>query len=206
MNAQQKSKLITLLFNPSVYVAGRKALLLGWAAIFLAGLLGALGKTHFDGVLDVHTGASAPLWFFVCEGFVAWLCLSAMLLIAAKITGRTAFRLIDIAGTEALARWPTIIISLIALPKGYQRFNTYLADQLLSQHGNIDFVGSDSFVFLSVVLGMIVLICWMAFLMYKAYSVSCNLTGPRAVISFIIGLIAAEICSKLLLYWLLRHS
>jgi hypothetical protein len=205
MNEQDKSKLTTLLFNPFVYVAGGKALLFGVVAILLAGFLGAPGKTHFDGVLDVHTGASMPLWFFICEGIIAWLCLSATLLIAGKVTAHTAFRVIDVAGTQALARWPTIIISLIALPTGYKRFSRYLGDQLLKQGGHINFVTDDAFVFFGIVLGMIVFICWMVFLMYKAYSVSCNVTGAKAVISFIVAIIAAEIFSKAFLYWGLQR-
>ena len=56
MNPQNKS--FTLLFNPFFYVAGIKALGLGLAAIFLAGLVGWCGHTHFDGVLDTHVGAA----------------------------------------------------------------------------------------------------------------------------------------------------
>ena len=203
MNANSKTKLSIWLFNPFLYLAGAKALLIGWAAIFLAGLIGALAKTHFDGVLDVHTGMAMPLWFFVCEGFIAWLCFSATLLIAAKITAHTAFRVIDVAGTHALARWPTVVISLIALTPGYQRFNKSLADQLLKQGGKINFVTADALAFFVVTLGIIALICWTVFLMYKAYSVSCNVTGPRAVVSFIVALLGAEICSKALLSWIL---
>jgi hypothetical protein len=202
MNEQNKSKLATLLFNPFVYVAGGKALLFGVVAILLAASLGALGRTHFDGVLDVHTGVSLPFWFFICEGFIAWLCLTVTLLVAGRLTAHTAFRVIDVAGTQALARWPTMIISLIALPNGYQRFSTHLGDHLLKQGGNINFVTTDAFIFFAVALGITVLICWMVFLMYKAYSVSCNVTGTKAVVSFAVAVITAEICSKALLYWI----
>jgi hypothetical protein len=206
MNASSKAKLSIWLFNPFLYLAGAKALVIGWATILLAGLLGALSKTHFDGVLDIHTGGAAPTWFFISEGFVAWLCLSATLLITGKITTHTAFRVIDVTGTQALARWPTIIISLITLAPGYQRFSTYLKDQVLKQGGNINFANSDAFVFFGVVLGMILLTCWMVFLMYKAYAISCNVTGAKAVVGFIAAMFAAEICSKAFLYWLFSST
>jgi hypothetical protein len=34
----------------------------------VAAIIGWFGKTHFDGVLDVHTGREAPLWLFIAEG------------------------------------------------------------------------------------------------------------------------------------------
>jgi len=206
MNARNEGRLFTWLFNPFLYLAGAKALVIGLAAILLAGLLGALSTTHFDGVLDIHTGTPMPMWFFVCEGFIAWLCLSITLLIGGKITAHRAFRVVDVAGTQALARWPTIIVSLITLAPGHQRFTTYLKDHVMKQGGNINFVTPDAFVFLGVVLVTIVITCWMVFLMYKAYSVSCNVTGVRAVVTFIVAMFAAEICSKTVLYWLLSAT
>ncbi len=175
MNANDKTKLSTWLFNPFFYVAGAKALLIGWAAILLAGFLGSLSKTHFDGILDMHTGVDAPTWIFLAEGFVAWICLTVTLLIAGRIMSRTSFRTIDLAGTQALARWPTALLGLITLPKGYQRFNAYLIEQLLKGGGRIEFSGADAAVFAAVVLGMILVVCWTAFLMYKS-GTACHAT------------------------------
>ena len=50
------------LFNPFRFVAGYKALLSGLVIILLSAFVGSLGNTHFDGVLDVHIGLTAPLW------------------------------------------------------------------------------------------------------------------------------------------------
>ena len=125
-----QDKSVVLLFNPSVYIAGAQALVLGFAVILLAGLIGAGGNTHFDGVLDAHTGAAAPLWAFLLEGFIDWLCLSVVLLVLGKIISRTSFRAIDLLGTQALARWPTFIISLVVLPKAFTRFTNGLVEQI----------------------------------------------------------------------------
>ena len=201
-----KRKLSTWLFNPFFYVAGTKALLIGWAAILVAGFLGSLSRTHFDGVLDAHTGIDAPTWVFLAEGFVAWICLTVTLLITGRIMSRTSFRTIDLAGTQALARWPIALLGLITLPKGYQRFSVYLLDQLLRHDGQIEFAGADAIIFAAVALGMILLAGWTAFLMYKSYSVSCNLKGAKAVLSFIGTMIVAEILSKTAFYCLLGRA
>ncbi len=70
------------LFNPFNYVAGGQALVLGLVAILMAGGFGALSNTHFDGVIDVHSGRAAPLWVFLTEGVINWLSLAFVLLIA----------------------------------------------------------------------------------------------------------------------------
>jgi hypothetical protein len=203
MNQNHDRKLTVLLFNPFVYIAGAQALFLGWAAILAAGLLGAVSHTHFDGVLDAHSGAHVPLWVFLSEGMIDWLCLAVVLLIIGRIVSRTSFRSIDVLGTQALARWPTVLVSLVTLPKGFQRFGNYLVEQFLKTGGKAEFNGTDAAVFCAAVLAMIVLTCWFVVLMYKAYSVSCNLRGGKAIGSFIGGLLLAEILSKVALVGLL---
>jgi hypothetical protein len=206
MKTDNNTKLSTLLFNPFARVAGAKALVIGGAAILLAGFLGVLSKTHFDGVLDTHTGGNAPVWFFLSEGFIDWICLTATLLIVGRIASRTSFRTIDLVGTQAMARWPTVLVSLIVLPKGYQRFTNSLIEQFVKHGEKVEFVGVDAFIFLAVALGMVLLLCWMAFLMYKSYSISCNLSGTRALFTFAGGVIVAEALSKTALFFLLKQA
>jgi hypothetical protein len=195
MNSTNKP--ITLLFNPFVYIAGAKALGFGLAAILLAGLIGSASNTHFDGVLDTHTGAHAPLWFFLTEGIIDWLCLAIVLWLAGKIISQTSFRAVDLFGTQALARWPTLFITVLTLAEPYQRFGRELIEQL--KRGKFQFNSSDAIIFFAVALAMIPLLCWMVALMYRAFSVSCNVKGGKTIVTFIVGLIIAEILSKLCL-------
>lgn len=203
MNSNNDRKATNLLFNPFVCVAGAKALLLGLTAILLAGLVGSLAHTHFDGVLDTHTGAATPLWFFLSEGIVDWLCLSLVLLILGRIVSKTSFRTIDVLGTQGMARWPTLLVALLTQPKAFERFGRELVEQLMKQ-GKTEFNTADAVIFFAVVIAMIPLICWMVFLMYKSYSVSCNVKGGKAVGTFIAGLVLAEILSKMAIYRLLK--
>jgi hypothetical protein len=203
MNNSKKP--ITLLFNPFVYIAGAQALCLGLAAILLAGLVGSLSNTHFDGVLDTHTGAHARLWVFLLEGVIDWLCLSVVLLILGRIISRTSFRTIDLFGTQALARWPALLMSLIALPNAFQRFGHELLEQM-KQGGKLQFNTADATIFFAVIVGMFVCLCWMVALMYRSFSVSCNLKGGKAIGTFIAGLLIAEILSKLCVVLVLKHA
>jgi uncharacterized protein (DUF697 family) len=58
----------------------------------------------------------------------------------------------------------------------------------------------DAIYFFAATLLMLPLLVWMIVLMYKAYSVSCNVRGPKAILSFIAALILAEILSKLAIH------
>ena len=196
-------KLTTLLFDPFAHITGPQTLFIGLVAILLAGFIGFLSNTHFDGVLDTHTGAPAPLWFFLSEGIVDWLCLGVVLLIFGKLISKTPFRTADLLGTQALARWPTIFLSLITLPKAIQRFGKYLVEQF-QRGGQIEFNTADAIIFFAVVAATIPFLCWIVWLMYKSYSASCNLKGGKAVGTFIPAIILAEVLSKLALYRLLK--
>lgn len=204
MNLTQDRKLTTLLFNPFVYIAGGQALGLGVGAILLAGLVGSLSNTHFDGVLDTHGGFHVPLGIFLAEGLADWLCLALVLLIFGKIISKTAFRTIDVFGTQALARWPTLLTSVVSLPPAVARFGRELVRQLTTPGVTPQINPLDASVFAIAVILMLLTLAWMVTLMYRAYSVSCNVRGGKAIGTFIVGLLLAEILSKFAIYALLK--
>lgn len=204
-----------LLFNPFQYIAGIQALLVGLALIIATIYVGSLSQTHFDGVLDVHSGLAAPTWFFLVEVLIDWLSLAILLTIAGLITARSRFRLIDVVGTEALARAPMLLTATLFLLPQVQRFLEYLVHKLpalTASPGSSpadlwkDLPLADLAVFVLATLIMLLMIVWMVALMYRGYAVSCNLRGSRAVISFTIALIVAEAVSKLAIIWLARTA
>jgi hypothetical protein len=189
MNLTQDRKWTTLLFNPFVYIAGAQALGLGLAAILLAGLIGAIGTTHFDGVLDTHVGRSAPLGVFIGEGLIDWLCLAVVLLVFGKLVSKTNFRTIDLVGTQALARWPTLITALVTLPPAVGRFSRELLQHVANPAAMMQLMATpDAIIFFGATLIMLPLLVWTIALMYQSYSVSCNIRGAKAIVTFIIGL------------------
>jgi len=190
-----------LLYKPFIYLAGSKALALGLGAILLASSIGAASNAHFDGVLDMHVGADLPVWVFLSEGIMNWLCLGIVLLIAGRIISRTSFRTIDLFGTQALARWPAVFIALSALPKGSQRFIQALVDQLRSGMSP-RFNPADAVAFVVMIGVTLACVIWMVALMYQSFSISCNVRGAKAIITFIGGLFVAEVLSKIGVYGL----
>ena len=188
----------TWLFNPFTYVAGWNALLIGLVVILAAGYLGSLSNTHFDGVLDAHTGRSAPLWFFLTTGILNWLCMGIVLWIFGKSSSKSTFRTLDLFGTQALARWPSMLTALACLAPAYTRFTQTLIEFSRTQKFP-ELVPADAAIFGLVVFVMLLALCWMVRLMYMSYKVSCDPAEGKAMKTFIVGLIIAEVLSKVAL-------
>ena len=192
-------KIATWIFNPFHFIAGEKALAAGLAIILLTGFIGSFSNTHFDGVLDFHTGASAPTWMYLLEGLVDWLSLGILIGVGGLILSKSHIRIVDVLGTQALARFPTLITALLALLPGFQQQSTRLAESPFSP----EIVPLDMAVFILVALIALVMIIWMVALMYRAYSVACNVHGGKAIAMFIIGLVLAEALSKVVILLML---
>lgn len=201
-------KLSQILFHPFVRTAGGNALLLGLAAITLAGIIGAGQGLHFDGVLDTHAGKRGPWWLFVAEGLIDWLSLAVLLLIAGRIISKTAFRSIDLLGTQALARWPSVLTALACLAPGFHRFSEALMKSIIGlkpgQVPQLPPAGPDAVVFGLVTLFMLACTVWMVALMWRSFSHCCNVHGSKAVATFVISLLLAEVLSKVLIGQLFR--
>jgi len=200
MTPQQKErKLATWLFNPFVYITGWEAMFNGILIIAVTGYIGSRSNTHFDGVLDTHTGMPGPLWGFLAEGLIAWLCMAIVLWAFGKCISKTAFRTIDLFGTQAVARCPMLITSLACLLPPYTRFTEYIIQAFAGTAGEVPFQITDAVVFGTVVTAMVIILCWAVYLMYRSYSVSCNISGGKAIGTFIAGIILSEILSKALI-------
>jgi hypothetical protein len=195
-NIKERRTLAQRLFNPFRFVAGYQALLIGLAAIVLTSHIGSLSNTHFDGVLDVHAGLQAPLWFFLAEGLINWISLVVPLFILGLVISRSSFRTIDLIGTQALARWPHLVTATVMLPAANQKVLEYLISKCTQGQTAAPPDPTDVAIFVVAMFLTILMLIWMVALMYKAYTVSCNIKGPKAIVTFIIGLIGAEVLSK----------
>jgi hypothetical protein len=178
-------------------VAGYQALFLGLGIMLISALFGFLGNTHFDGVLDVHKGLEAPLWLFLAEGIIDWMSLAIPLFFFGLIVSTSSLRIIDVFGTQVLARWPYIVTSVVMLPEANQRVGAYIIFRLTSTAASVTIDYMDMLIFIFAIIVGIFMSVWMVALMYRAYVVSCNIKGARAIVTFIVSLIGAEVLSKL---------
>jgi len=187
------------LFQPFDYIAGWPALFIGLVVMAILAIASYFTGVHFDGLLDTHiNGQKSSLTYCIIEQVIPWFTFFILLYISGLIFSKTSIRIIDIAGTTAFARIPVIF----QLPVTLCIKMLLPADLMdkLAQHQVPDFNPLNiGFILIISVFGIAAL-AWEVYLFYKAYSVSCNIKGTKAVISFIVVILIAEILSKVFLY------
>jgi len=176
---------VDVFINPFKYIAGFKSLAIGVIVFTVAIYIGVLNKVHFDGVIDIHAGAKAPLWFFFAEAYVSWFIFSLFLYVGSLIISKSKIRIIDIFGTQALAKVPLIFISVICFIPVF--------------HFNYNGIPKIDVWLLTFGLITILFSIWIIALMYNAYSTSANIKGSKAIISFIVVLLISEVLVKVFL-------
>lgn len=180
------------MFNPFIYIAGTKALAIGWTVMIATAVIGYFSHAHFDGVLDLHNWPHAtPLVLHLLEQLNDWLMLTIVFFVAGKLSSNSSIRLIDVAGTMALARWVAIVPAIMGFGIHVPENIPHTQEQILAMITP-----------LTIVLGLLsfVFIIWMVVLLYNAFAVSCNLKNGKATVPFIVGLILAEAAS-----WTISH-
>ena len=180
-----------LLFNPFKYVAGLKALLIGLIAMLITAVVAFFSKTHFDGVIDTHTGLKAPFCVYLLDQLNAWGCAVLLFYIAARIFSKSAIRFIDFAGTLALARWPMIFTAIISFGVNVSKPIVTASDISISMI---------VIAFVSIIFSI-----WMIALSYNAFRISSNLKKETAIGAFIGAIILAEILSHFFSYEIYKH-
>ena len=178
------------LLRPFAYVAGWPSLLLGLAILLLTGSMAYLGHVRFDGVLDLHlisSTAGTGFSVFLAEQVLNWLSL------------RKDFRVTDLLGTQAVARYPALLVAALALIMPTTDVTRYVAYQFLGvgepvQLSILSIIAFGVFLLLSLVL-----MCYMYYLMYRAFRVSTGIGGAKGIILFLTGLLVAEVISKAVL-------
>ena len=181
------------LFNPFIYIAGTRALLIGVSAMLVTAIIAFYTHAHFDGVLDLHFGHISSMSTVFLEALIDWGCMVLVFYIAGLIASGSSIRFIDIAGTMALARWVMVFPAIIGFGIHVPATTPKTIDEIMSSI-------TPSFIVLSL-FGLLFII-WMVALMYNAFSVSCNLKGSKAALSFIAGVIVAEIISKVIFHFI----
>lgn len=196
----------TWLFKPFDRVAGGPVLAAGLLVILLTALLAWRSGLQTDGVLDLHFQAGLSLPDLLLQGLINWLTLSVCLLIAGRWLSSTRFRLVDLFGTQALARWPMLLaVIYLSIPALGGRIESLTLRMLEAMPTEPDKVMASSEYLLDAMwltlisLPLIACLVWMIWLMFHSYALTCNLRGQRAFFSFVGALLLAEILSKLLI-------
>jgi hypothetical protein len=194
-----KNALSDYFLHPFRYIAGGKSFL--WGLLTLAGLtgLGYVSSTCFDGVLDIHAGRLDLRGHAICV-FGSWASAVVVFYLTALILSGISIRLIDFAGTLALAnvaRLPGLVVGLVPMPA--VNLPSGAAPNPDDARAILLFLQEHILEILLISVISVVVLVWLVAWMYHAYAVSGNLKGGKGIVSFIVALIVAEIVSKVLL-------
>lgn len=195
---------IDWLFRPFRFVAGSTALIAGLFVISLTAGIGTFSHMHTDGVIDAHFGPGSFL-LFLSEGLINLLCMTLTTVIAAKIISKSAFRLIDMIGTQALARAPMILVVVIGLFTPMEAIMVWVKELMANPNTQSSITSGDMTLFIVSAIVSLLAIIWMIALMWQGYKISANTKGATGIISFIIALLAAEVLSKIAIGFLITQ-
>lgn len=187
------------LFRPFQFIAGIKSLLLGIVILFVLSLLGHLSYTYFDGALDIHYGCRnmpSALLTHVIWIFGSWIIVVIIMYLTALILAGRSVRLIDMAGTLAMAKTPMIGAALWGFIP--------IIHICLENPVDLQAMMSEILIPSLLALPLFIFLIWSVVLMYNAFSVSGNLKGAKGIVSFIIALLISEILSKIIIVMLLK--
>lgn len=196
----------TWLVKPFDRIAGWPVLGAGLAALAATALFGWRFGVHTDGVLDLHYGPYLPLWIFGAQGVANWLCMVLFLLPFGWWLSREPFRITDHLGTQAFARWPYLpTVLIMGIPAYRATVEALTMDLMTATQAAPDaaFI-RDALIVTVLAIPPMAFGVWMGWLMYHGYSHVFRLNWKRAVWSFLIALIAAEIVSKLMIWWMVE--
>ena len=184
------NELGSLIFNPFKRIAGWEAFGIGLVIAVLTTFTGNFAGIYFDGVIDMHFAEnfdSLKSWLMIPVNIIS----ISVIMWLAGITVSKNFRFIDILGTMTLSRAPFLLIALASFFVKVPDLSGIMQDP---------FVIFDSISFIIILILTFPIIIWSVTLMYNAYKISTGASGQKLSISFIFGLIIAEIISKIIIY------
>lgn len=184
------NELGSLIFNPFKRIAGWDAFGIGLVIVVLTTFTGNFTGIYFDGVIDLHFAEnfdSLKSWLMIPVNIIS----VSVIMWLAGITVSKNFRFIDILGTMTLSRAPFLLIALASFFVKVPDLSGIMQDP---------FVIFDSISFIIILIFTFPMIIWSVTLLYNAYKISTGASGQKLSISFIFGLIIAEIISKIIIY------
>lgn len=186
----------TIGLNPVEYLRPPAAIALA-AAVILVSLAASQLGIRFDGAIDVHRVPATPAWrTALIDQFVA-VPFTALVFWLVSLAAWRRGRWQDFAVAIAIARVPALLLciwSMLMLPE----LPTPEEMVRLAKAGQIPV----RVVIASV--GSFPFLAWMVFWLYRGFAFSAGARGGRAVVAFVVALVAAAVLGELVVHALIR--
>ena len=180
------------IFNPFRYIAGAKSLIFG--LIFIATSILLLYSGGYIQDSYIHIGmAAAPLWKVAAMQILWWVLPAGILYLCGLMLSKSKIRVIDILGTTAFAQLILLMMIAPMLLPAVQNASLEMVATL--QSGGIPTPGLPLMIY-----SIWSFICLALFYIwnYNAFAVSCNVSGWKAILTFIGVQIAITVVCALL--------
>ena len=182
-------KTMKALFNPFRYIAGAKALVMGYLFIVASALMLYSGNLIQDSY--IHIGmAKASFWEVLGAQTIWWVVPALLLYLCGLLLSKSKIRIIDILGTTAFAQ--IIMLMMIAPMLLPVVMNNMLESVASLQSGAILEPTSLMPMMIYSIWSLICLILFYTW-NYNAFAVSCNVSGWKAIAAFIAVQVAVTI-------------
>lgn len=183
----------TILFNPFRYVAGTRSLIFGIVILLSTAIIGFFSHAHFPDLISVKMGNHFPLDYLILQGVANWLIFSVIAYLLALLFSPSSVRIIDVFGTQAMARFPYFIAALFSFSGSLNKFLNYLSWSIMHIGSEVIISGLEIAVAIALMLLSMLMTVWMIVLMVNAYRVSVNLKGTKLTVAFLIAFVASMI-------------
>ena len=169
------------LFNPFRYIAGAKALVMGYLFIVASALMLYSGNLIQDSYIHIAM-AKASFWEVLGAQTIWWIIPTALLYLCGLLLSKSKIRIIDILGTTAFAQ---IILLLMIAPMLLPVVMNCSTEFVASLHTGVA-LGMSEYIQL-MIYSIWSMICLVLFYIwnYNAFAVSCNVSGKWAILTFI---------------------
>ena len=189
-------KSIRKIADPFNYWSGEKTLAAGAVGWIVMAAINRLGRQTTRGVVSA---GYADLTFLqaLCQILAAWLVLATLLYIAARLLSKSRIRAVDLYGNQLLARLALLPILLVgALPPLRN------AALQLTETTPLELAANPPVGLLCFGLAALVFLVWFYAWSYRGYAVAANLKGWKAVVSYIVCYVLAEVLGGWCTAWI----
>ena len=199
------SRISDVLFNPFRWIGGGKALLIGIIISALTAIISFFSRVHFPDIISIKLGPSLPILFLIIQSILNWFVFGVILFILSYLITKSKYRFIDVIGCQSLARFPFLLAAPLGFIPGTEKFTKFLLNMQLGIGEPVTITDTEIGLALMVILLMLLISIWSIVMMYRGFSISVNAKGGKAVVVFVISLIASMIVTLLTSTLMFHH-
>lgn len=177
------------LINPLDFIAGSKALLIGFGFLILGAVMAFVFNARFDGLLNLHFVEDISFVTAFMDLSINFIITTTCLFSSAYLFGAKQTRIIDVSAAYLLSFAPLSVLPILNL-------NNIVFNLGLGIKNQADIHAGDVGLLALITVLLLFALCWMITILFKGYKTATNLKDRRLIVSFSIALLLSLLVSK----------